>query len=656
VIEFTNALFRQTFHDLPASRIELTVPKAREADAAGGAVGAWYLDSTNNENDTQALASGVADLLCQNPDLSPGDVAILCRANKTCGEVAQALEDRGVRTSIASGALTSAREVQLLLAALRFLADESDSIALSELVLLSPDSGDNNNDKQLLPSLIEQPEESLEAWRLLPVPAAVSELRSRRARLSPAELLDAAISATGVMEAAESWSRGDLRRANIDRLQKLVDEYEELQTGGNRPATLLGFVKYVEDLESGQAEGDPASGCVVSTYHGAKGLEWPVVIMAELSKHYSTRMFQVSTVSAQAFDAENPLANRQVRYWPWPFGGLKKFDQLDTLLEATPVYQETARIEQAEAQRLLYVGMTRARDQLVLAVRNASKKNYTTPSADWLDVLADQTGAPLIQWPAELGAVSLPVGNYSVAVEIQSLEPDACGPAIIPESSPILRPVVAPLPPETQDLPRWITASGAHGESAGKYTAVELAQIGAPLQISVPKVSRREAEQAETTDLGNAIHTVFGIAHRFATRDRELVLGKIKTVLEEWNVTGVDPQELWRACSSLDSFIEQRYAATAEYREHPVTMRLPNHQELRGWIDLLLETPDGWVIIDHKAYAGDEPEQVAAGYGQQLAWYRTAVEAASGKEFSETLIHFPVLGKVFGVTSGGYRE
>jgi ATP-dependent helicase/nuclease subunit A len=70
---------------------------------------------------------------------------------------------------------------------------------------------------------------------------------------------------------------------------------------------------------------------------------------------------------------------------------------------------------------------------------------------------------------------------------------------------------------------------------------------------------------------------------------------------------------------------------------------------MQGWIDMLLELPDGYVIIDHKSYPGSDSEEHAKQYAPQLAVYRSAIEKTTGKVIA-TLIHMPVIGKVFGLS------
>jgi ATP-dependent exoDNAse (exonuclease V) beta subunit len=80
--------------------------------------------------------------------------------------------------------------------------------------------------------------------------------------------------------------------------------------------------------------------------------------------------------------------------------------------------------------------------------------------------------------------------------------------------------------------------------------------------------------------------------------------------------------------------------------EHPVTHVLPNGQVAHGLIDLLIETKEGWVIIDHKSTPRPRNEWtgIAESYSGQLAMYKAAVEEISGKPVSSMWIHYPIAG------------
>jgi ATP-dependent exoDNAse (exonuclease V) beta subunit len=78
---------------------------------------------------------------------------------------------------------------------------------------------------------------------------------------------------------------------------------------------------------------------------------------------------------------------------------------LDELLKKCPEQKEANNREIKERQRLLYVGFTRARDTLILAVRRRNKLETA-----WLDELTDAAKKPLITLPdLAIGGTHIPI-------------------------------------------------------------------------------------------------------------------------------------------------------------------------------------------------------------------------------------------------------
>ena len=135
--------------------------------------------------------------------------------------------------------------------------------------------------------------------------------------------------------------------ANVARVADLARTYE--MTGG------ISFRGFVEELAA-QAEKEEAAeapvleedsdGVRLMTVHGAKGLEFPVVILADLTANLAARE------PDQYVDGARRLsATRLLRCAPWE------------LADHEP--EESAR-ERAEGVRVAYVAATRARDLLVV--------------------------------------------------------------------------------------------------------------------------------------------------------------------------------------------------------------------------------------------------------------------------------------------------
>ena len=127
------------------------------------------------------------------------------------------------------------------------------------------------------------------------------------------------------------------------------------------------FVEKLEDdAERGEADEAPiveegVEGVRVMTVHKAKGLEFPVVVLAD------------PTCNA-ARDTPSRYVDPSRRLWVEPLCGSAPIE----LLEAA---NEELRLDQAEAVRVAYVAATRARDLLVAPVCGDE------PIEGWLDVL-----------------------------------------------------------------------------------------------------------------------------------------------------------------------------------------------------------------------------------------------------------------------------
>jgi ATP-dependent helicase/nuclease subunit A len=67
---------------------------------------------------------------------------------------------------------------------------------------------------------------------------------------------------------------------------------------------------------------------------------------------------------------------------------------------------------------------------------------------------------------------------------------------------------------------------------------------------------------------------------------------------------------------------------------------------MNGRIDLLLETVQGWILLDHKSGSQNSTQwaNLAASHGGQLAAYSAAIEKVTGVPVLETWLVMPVAG------------
>ncbi len=154
--------------------------------------------------------------------------------------------------------------------------------------------------------------------------------------------------------------RGEERRANVSRLLEKTRQFDPYQRQG-----LSRFLRFVEAQREADADRDPAppqaaDAVRLMSIHRSKGLEFPVVVVADFGKP-----FNFSDQRAQVLlDDEFGLCPRVA-----PPGINAHYPSLPYWLAARRQRTETL----GEELRLLYVAMTRARDTLILT-GSASRK------------------------------------------------------------------------------------------------------------------------------------------------------------------------------------------------------------------------------------------------------------------------------------------
>ncbi|HEX3598384.1 MAG TPA: UvrD-helicase domain-containing protein, partial [Polyangiaceae bacterium] len=354
---FATALARHGF-----TRDEVVVNSRRSRDEGLEALppfGFWALEGENADGDAEAVAEGVRRLLeapratpvvdrvtTEVRPIRPDDIAVLVTTNEWAAGLAEALHARGVRAAIARTGLFETPEGTLVDAALRWLLDRGDRLASSVIDALTgwaglePDAWLSARIRDATESASEIPTPSgrgvpplREEAELVGCRAALDRLRARLTVLSPSEALDAVLNALDAVHLCARWPDPAQRIANLDALRAVAASYEARCAQEREAATVAGMLRYFDGLRSPTLQRDellpsddqhvPADdgAVVVSTYHKAKGLEWPVVVLSNLHRRERRNAFAVTPESlGGAFDPERPLANRAIRYWPWPLG------------------------------------------------------------------------------------------------------------------------------------------------------------------------------------------------------------------------------------------------------------------------------------------------------------------------------------------------
>jgi ATP-dependent helicase/nuclease subunit A len=215
-------------------------------------------------------------------------------------------------------------------------------------------------------------------------------LRDRVPQLTPGEMLDAVLHVPGVLAQVTRWGMVEQRLDNLEALRGLVDMYQNEQRTERQAATLNDLCQWLSNQKDAeQPQSSRPNAVLILTYHGAKGLEWPIVLLSELESDAKGSPFRLVAENEAPSDWRAPLHGRMLHYWPWPYGEQAKDVGLDSVAAASPQGANALATERLERIRLLYVGMTRTRDYLIFAL--------TGKPPLWLNELCNPGDKPLVQ-------------------------------------------------------------------------------------------------------------------------------------------------------------------------------------------------------------------------------------------------------------------
>jgi len=549
-------------------------------------------------------------------DARLGDICVLLPARTSLYLLERALDDAGISYRAETSSLVyGTREVRDLLASLRAVDDPSDELALVS-ALRSAVFGCGDDD--LFDYHVEHggrwdirldPPATLPAGH--PVGDAIrylGALHAARTWVTPSELLERIVQERHVLEiGADSGRFRDVAR----RVRFVVDQaraFGDAAGGSLRDylgwATLQGTdgARVVETVLP-ETDDDAVR---IMTVHGAKGLEFPIVICSGTTTRPNAHQGGV-----QLFFP--PTGSYEVR--------LAKHAQTDDF-ELYKAIDEQMSFH--EKLRLLYVACTRASDHLVVSVHRTDRPrpddNTKCTAAELLWYASQHTHAEHDQPPA---APHLPPAKLSV--------------------SP---------PPE---LDRWVAAHDAAFAAGARRRSVSptaLAHLDDTAAVFDPGVAK-EGRDLELppwnkgrygTAIGRAVHAVL------QTVDLDAGVGLDELTTSQAAAEGVVGSEptigaLVRAALECPTVRAARRAA--HWRETYVAVPVDG-LTLEGYIDLMYrdhDIPDSGalVVVDYKTDTIDSAATLAARmshYRVQGAAYAVAVAAATGERVDRCVFVF----------------
>ncbi len=666
--------------------------------------------STAFEKECRFIAGRIGELLASGrmaarkdgtlEPLSYRHIVVLLRSMAGKADVLiQALQEGGIPSyAEQSGGYFAAVEVQVMLALLRCIDNPEQDLAMAA-VLRSPLvgldetalagvrlAGDGTLWQNLSAFVASLPDGVDEKEDLQQFMAAFDSWRTYSRRHGVAELLQRLYDDTAYVDFVGAMPGGDVRQANLKALYDRARQYEE--------AGFRGLFRYLQLMDKMKEDGlDLAPAKVVSekedvvrimSIHKSKGLEFPVVFVADMGKAFNRRDTQ-----------DQILFHNRLGI------GLKQYDPEWRMSYPTLIWSGIAaqlRWEgTAEEERILYVAMTRARDQLILTGHSShidrdwqrwtsrlnpaqaksyfdwvmpaalapfgakADADYARPGAAWQDAVwqvriakavpagtveegaydgeprlealrrGDLTGTPVpswldeqLSWQYAYPRAVRTAAKFSVSEvkrRYQKLHSDE-----LQDEADLSVPAAAVIPtaPGEDDafaaLPPWL---------AGEEAAVSGAQRGTALHKALQYIT----PAADQTT---------------ATLRREIDAFVRQGLLSREEAKLVYVPVLAAFCQSD---IGRRMAESPElHREYPFTVLLAGGDPLpetetgeqiliQGVIDCLFREDDAWILVDYKSDRLETADAFRSRYAVQLALYKRAVEQITHRPVEETYIY-----------------
>lgn len=519
----------------------------------------------------------------------PGDFLILFRRRKFMTAYARALERSGVPCEIVGGAAFGAsEELAALLPVLQALADPDDPVPLlaalrgalfgidDEALYRFVAASGRFHFRSSLPAQVDP--RIARAWELF------EEGDSLTQTLPPGAAISRILSRLGAPALAAS---GELGTSRVGNLLKAVAAARKLSADGlDFPAVVaeIDRLRREDVIEQMSLEPGRAHVTRLMTLHGAKGLEAPVVCLADPTGKWGHPRNYVVDREATPARGHFRVCKRVKEFRDEEIarpGGWREMQEIEK------------RFEEAEKTRSLYVAATRARDLLVVSIRQTAGGKA---SGTWAAF------APFVR-------EELPEGPA---------RPVAAGGA----------------PPVAADFEREFSTS-RRNRAGRRARAAEPSY--ATLSVTALSHAGSERPAWERTGKGMAwgrvLHRLLEAVMSDPTLSVETVAGNL---LADEARRPEDVEEVVRIVAGVRASPLWRRALAAQKRlvEVPFAIRVPGAEIaagagngdtlLQGAIDLVFEEEERWVVVDYKSdiVSAENRRSLVDFYRPQVEHYR----------------------------------
>ncbi len=660
-----------------AVELLLTDVRGWEQDAALAESIAAGLPRTQlwRQAEARLLAGRVAELV-RGERVRGDEVVVLVRAVGDLEVYERALQLCGLRTLATVGTFWAQEQVCDLVSYLRALANPLDEHALYGalasplagcsldcLALLAEDARASGGGlwRSALSGRLLGALEAADAEALSAFCTRLARERAQAPRHGIDELIVRAIESSGYSQHLLGLDSSERRMANVHKLLRFARRFQA--TEGRNLRGFLEQVSYLQragkpEAEAPVADVEPDAVRLMSV-HAAKGLEFPVVCMADLGRQPYT---QTPDLLVDGERIGLRLAQLHA-------GGSSP------TLDYEALSDERREREAEEEDRIVYVAMTRARERLLLSgavdfarwPAPACAREGARPGTviSWL-VPALSPELPELARAGQTAVREVAVGSEGVAVRLWLNTPANVPSAIgLPGGAAVQEPVppIAPAPlsegapAPVQERPGEGTPVGGAGEGGaadGEEASAEL-----PAMLSYSSLS-----ELESCGYRYYLERVLGMAEvrpraalgadggGLEARARGTLVHRLMETADLARLEAISPAQVAACARDLGLRVGERErveiaqllaaaaaaqpamrmaAARTLRREHPFAFACDEHTPLiTGVIDVLADEGDGrYLVLDYKSdrVAADEDLEalVEARYGVQRELYALAV-------------------------------
>ena len=497
--------------------------------------------------------------------------------------------------------------------------------------------------------------------------ARIGSLRERLPRLSLAALVEAASTETGYDLAVLMRPAGEARYANVRKLMRLAAEFE-LREGRD----LRGLLDYLAVRAEADVEAQAATaaeghdGVRIMTVHSAKGLEFGVVAVPDLSR----------SLLAGTRAPVLPLGREQP-----PRVGLQ-WRRLGraaiNLYDYGDLYEDSKHRDAEEGLRLFHVAATRAQQRLILSgVVRPEPAREVRPSTPVVERLVaalvverDVDATVTVAAPQPRPGLDASFAPAEIAVRVNLASPERAaeltavrsGAETVREIGTGPPPLVERRPPIVPSRPLSYTAISAYEECSYRFYMERVLGLTPRGRGSASMRGKSSAARegprgfGETTEgspsareersaRGAAVHALLEWSQANGWREPSEELARRHAVAAGLDPDRIEPEELlapareWLGSPLREAIGRETTRVRAEV---PILLGIGD-AVLRGSIDLLVEREGAPpLVVDYKTdrLGGSNPRSHAARYETQRAIYALAAAESLGADEVEVAYVF----------------